>query len=144
MADTESRKAYSFVSLLGIREKDPIAVAKRVERGFSFGAFVRLRKETHFSMQDLARAASIKTRTLQRRKATGRFEPEESDRLLRVSRIFGKALQLFEGDSEAARRWLSTPLRSLAGRKPISLAKTEPGAREVEHLIDRLENGVLV
>ena len=57
-------------------------------------------------------------------------------------RVLGKALELFEGDSRAAERWLSSPKAGLGGAVPSELAKTEAGAREVEALIGRLEHGV--
>ena len=60
-----------------------------------------------------------------------------------MSRIFGRALELFEGDAEAARQWLATPQGALGGERPMVLAKTDLGAREVEALVERLEHGVL-
>ena len=57
-------------------------------------------------------------------------------------RVFGKALELFEGDARAAERWLSSPRRALGGATPLELARTEDGAGEVEALIGRLEHGV--
>lgn len=55
--------------------------------------------------------------------------------------VFEKAVELFEGDVEAARRWLNTPNKALADTSPAKKAETESGAREVEHLIGRLEHG---
>ena len=135
--------SYGYLSLLGLRPRDPIQVSKRVERGLAFQALERFQKNTGLSTSDLADVVVIKMRTLQRRKEQGRLEPEESDRLMRVSRIFGKALELFEGNSEAARQWLFTRQRALGGERPMVLARTDLGAREVEALIDRLEHGVL-
>lgn len=133
----------TFAELLGIRARDPITLADRVQHGFRFAALEILRKKTHLPTQVLADAVSINPRTLQRRKKEGRFEPEESDRLLRFSRVVGKAIDLYEGDADEARRWLSAASEALGGRRPIDLVRTDPGAREVEALIDRLETGVL-
>ncbi len=91
----------------------------------------------------LGELVQIAPRTLSRRKEEGRLQPDESDRLLRVSRLVGRALELFEGDLETARKWLSTPLRSLRGKAPLELVKTEVGAQEVEALIGRLEHGII-
>ena len=55
--------------------------------------------------------------------------------------VFGRALDLFEGDSRAVERWLSSPRRALGGAVPSELAKTEEGARGVEAPIGRLEDG---
>ena len=72
--------------------------------------------------------------------ATARVE--ESDRLVRASRVFGRALELFEGDDEQTRRWLTTPATALGGRTPFDLARSEVGGKEVETLIGRLEHGI--
>jgi len=135
--------SYRYVSLLGIRQQDPLLIVKRVKRGLTFQAFERFQRNTKLSTADVAEAVAISMRTLHRRKEQGRLEPDESDRLVRFSRIFGRTLQLFEGNLDTARRWLSTPIDALGGERPIALAKTDVGAREVEALIDRLEQGVL-
>ena len=48
-----------------------------------------------------------------------------------------------EGDYQGAREWLETPIPALANQRPLDLARTEPGAREVEDLIGRIEHGVV-
>jgi putative toxin-antitoxin system antitoxin component (TIGR02293 family) len=90
----------------------------------------------------LADLLLIPPRTLQRRRAGGRLEPDESDRLLRLSRIYGRALELFEGDNRAALQWLQSPVVGLGGETPLMLSRSEPGAQEVERLVARLEYGV--
>jgi putative toxin-antitoxin system antitoxin component (TIGR02293 family) len=70
----------------------------------------------------------MKLRTLHRRKQQGRLAPNESDRVLRVSRVFGKAVELFEGDAEAGRRWFSTPAKPPGGERPVTLAQTDLGS----------------
>ena len=61
---------------------------------------------------------------------------------MRASRIFARALSLFEGDRDAAKHWLSEPQRALGGEVPLAVARTEVGGLEVERLIGRLEHGV--
>lgn len=134
---------YSFVLLVGLRSQDPFYIFRRVEKGLAFTALERFQRNSGLSTGDLAEAVVIKLRTLHRRKEQGRLEPDESDRLLRVSRVFGRALELFEGNAESARQWLATRQNALGGERPMVLAKTDIGAREVEALVDRLEHGVL-
>lgn len=93
-------------------------------------------------MSRLASIIGIPERTLARRKASGKLTPEESERLLRISAVFEDAVNLFEGDVSAAVNWLTTPRKALGDRPPLSYARTEPGAREVENLIGRLEHGI--
>ncbi len=142
-AKTGRPRLYLYVSLLGLRPSNPIDILKRLKGGLSFQTLERFQKNTQFSTSDLADLVAIKKRTLHRRKEQGRLDPEESDRLLRVSRVFAKAQELFEGDAQAAGRWFYTPAKALGGERPIALAGTDLGSREVEALIDRLEHGVL-
>ena len=60
-----------------------------------------------------------------RRKRERRLHADESDRLLRASRMFGKALALFEGDRDAANEWLATAQPALGGTAPLDLASSE-------------------
>ncbi len=135
--------AYRFVGLVGLRSQNPLDISRRVAKGLPCTALERFQRNSGLSLGDVAAAAVISLSTLHRRKRERRLEPQESDRLLRVSRVFGRALELFEGDAAAARRWLATPQRALAGERPLDLARTDVGAREVEALVERLEHGVL-
>ena len=134
---------YLYVSLVGLKDMEPIKIVGKIAQGLTFQSLVRFQENTLFSTKDIADLVAIPQRTLNRRKAAGRLDPEESDRLLRVTRVFAKALELFEGDASAARNWFHTPVRALGGERPIRLARSDLGSREVEALIDRLEHGVL-
>ena len=132
----------TYAELLGLRTTAPLQVAERVREGLHYTAFERFRRHAAVSAGELATLVRIPARTLARRKTTGRLEPEESDRLVRLARVFAHALALFEGNAEATRRWLATPLDVLGGAAPLRTATTDPGAREVEALIGRLEHGI--
>ena len=113
-----------------------------MREGFSYSALERFRRTAALSAVAVAELLQIPPRTFHRRKEEGRLRPDESDRLLRFSRLFGKTLELFEGDVDAARAWLSSPLAALGGARPIELAQTEPGTGDVDDLIGRLEHGI--
>lgn len=90
----------------------------------------------------LATMIGIPERTLARRKTAGRLAPGESERLLRIANLFERCVELFDGDVAAAVNWLTTPNQALHQEAPLTAARTEFGAREVEDLIGRLEHGV--
>ena len=133
---------HSYVVLLGLETFDIPALLKTVERGFVYRTFERFQRNICLPFEQVTALVGIPRRTLTRRKREGRFLPDESDRLLRASRLFGRTLELFEGDREAATEWLTTAQTGLGGALPIDLARTDVGAREVETLIGRLEHGV--
>lgn len=142
-ARSESPKLHgNYKELLGLRAENNLAVVEHVERGLQFNSVERLRQEMDLSAKDMAELLQIKFRTFLRRKEEGRLHPDESDRVIRASRLFGRALDLFDGNAEAAKSWLLGPQRALGGAVPLEIARTEVGAREVERLIGRLEQGV--
>ena len=133
---------HDYAKLIGVKAKNPVDLVKHVEKGLAFTAVEALQEEMDLATKEMAKLLDIKFRTFLRRKETGRLQPAESDRLLRTSRLFARAKDLFEGDQEAARGWLLNPQRALGGAIPLEIAKTEVGAREVENIIGRLEQGV--
>ena len=133
---------HSYVALLGLRTFDTAGLLERVKEGLSYHAWVRLKSSTKLSSEALRTVVDISPRTLSRRKKEGRFQPDESDRLLRATRVYASAVSLFEGDADAARLWLTRAQQALGGDAPIEYAATEVGAREVEDLIGRLEYGI--
>ena len=136
--------AYTYAALLGLRSYDLPYLLKCVQQGLSFSTLEHLRRSLGMSWEDLGQLLAIPSRTLTRRKSEGRFQPDESDRILRATRLYAKALELFEGDPQSASRWLSSSQLALGGLTPLDLARSELGAREVESLLDRLEQGVFV
>ena len=131
-----------YETLLGLHCANLAEAVRKVEAGLPYRALRRLQQHLAISLAQLAALIHMSERTLARRRKTRRLSQEESDRLLRAARIFGRARDLFEGDLEAARRWAATPSPALGGATPLEFAGTEIGAREVENLIGRLEHGV--
>jgi putative toxin-antitoxin system antitoxin component (TIGR02293 family) len=136
------RDGHYYVALFGLRRYDALHVMEQIRRGFAYSAFERFQRNTELPYRVLAEAAEIPERTLARRKESGRLEPDESDRLARLSRVVARAIELFEGDVEDARDWLTNPVTALGGRTPLEFASMDAGAIEVEHLIGRLEQGI--
>lgn len=108
-------------------------------QGVPRSAFDRLRADLGVSNEEMADVLGIPTRTLARR--TERFKADESERLLRLSAVWAKALDVLEEPS-AARLWMNRPKRALGGLSPLRCCDTEFGAREVEALLGRIEHGV--
>jgi len=136
------RSENSYVELLGMKTVTFPALLREVEKGLPYRAYERLSHSLGATADDLSRLVGIPRRTLVRRKTEGRFSPEESDRLLRTARVLARAIDLFEGNRSAALEWLSEPQPALGGLIPLDLVRTEVGARKVEALTVRLEQGV--
>jgi len=87
-------------------------------------------------------ALVIPRRTLTHRRA--RREPlsrDESDRVVRVARVVALCEEVF-GERERGWRWLRDVKRQFQGRAPLDLLVTEAGARLVEELLYRIDEGM--
>ena len=133
---------HAYVILLGLEQFDFPDLIDRIAKGLPFSAFERLQRNTGFSTETLLQLLQIPRRTLTRRKTSGRLSADESERLVRLARVYGRALYLFDGDPDAAKSWLEDAQLAFGGTTPMEMIKTDIGAQEVERLIGQLEHGV--
>ena len=116
--------------------------AERIEAikaGLPYSVFLELADDLAISSAQLTRIIQVAPRTLQRRKAAGTFEPDESDRLYRIVRLTARAREALGASGP---HWLTTPKQAFGGKAPLELADTEIGAWEVTQALGRLEHGV--
>jgi putative toxin-antitoxin system antitoxin component (TIGR02293 family) len=122
---------------------DNHAMVQRVEEGLPVMEVVKFGKQAGFTNDELARLINIPARTYARRIADkGRLKIHEGERAARLMRVFDYAKRLFVTD-ENTRGWFNAKLIVLGGRTPLEYAQTEPGAREIEAIIERIEDGVV-
>lgn len=86
----------------------------------------------------------IPARTLQhRRSRREKLTIEESDRVLRITRVLS-ATEATYGSRERALAWLRRPIPRLGNRSPLSLLKTDTGTRIVEETLIQIDEGMFV
>ena len=125
----------------GKKSMHPTELIQKIQKGLRFSELKTLQDTLHLPFEKLAAKLCISRSTLQRRKAAGRLSPDESDKVIRYSRLVRQAADFF-GDIEKARAWLKHPQYGLGGAIPLDYARTEAGAREVEDLLGRMKYGV--
>ena len=114
-----------------------------IKEGLPFDRFEALKKLMGASTEDLRGLLGIPSSTLSRRRRDGRLGRDESERLIRIARMLEHAVRTF-GSLEEARAWIREPQYVFGERTPFEVADTEPGAREVERLLGRIEHGITV
>jgi putative toxin-antitoxin system antitoxin component (TIGR02293 family) len=118
-------------AVLGIieRQLDPTVIQRLFDMGLT-------RDEVH--------PLIIPARTLQHRRSRNeRLTVEESDRVIRALRVFSATECVYES-RERALQWLRRPNPRLNDRTPISLLKTDTGARIVEELLGQIDEGYFI
>lgn len=123
------------------KAKHPSDLIRQIQKGLRFSELETLQNSIDLPFEQLAAKLAISRSTLQRRKAAGRLSPDESDKVMRLSRLLEHATKVF-GDVEKARAWLKHPQYGLGGAVPLDYAETEIGAREVDNLLGRIDYGV--
>ena len=119
----------------------PHELIRSIREGLRFRELETLQKDIDLPLEQLAGKLAISRSTLQRRKLAGRLSPDESDKVVRFSRLLEHAAKVF-GSLDNARGWLKYPQRGLGGAVPLDYAETEIGAREVDNLIGQIDYGV--
>ena len=123
------------------KAKHPTELIRQIQKGLRFSELQTLQNSLDLPFEQLAAKLCISRSTLHRRKAAGRLSPDESDKVMRLSRLLDHAAKVF-GDVEKARAWLKFPQVGLGGAVPLDYAQTEVGAREVDDLLGRIDYGV--
>ena len=123
------------------KAKHPTELIRLIQKVLPFSDLKVLQGSIDMPFEQLAAKLSISRSTLQRRRAAGRLSPDESDKVMRFSRLLEHATNVF-GDIEKARAWLKFPQHGLGGAVPLDYAETEVGAREVDNLLGRIDYGV--
>ena len=123
------------------KAKHPTELIRQIQKGLRFSELQTLQNSLDLPFEQLAAKLCISRSTLHRRKAAGRLSPDESDKVMRLSRLVDHAAKVF-GDVEKARAWLKFPQVGLGGAVPLDYAQTEVGAREVDDLLGRIDYGV--
>jgi len=122
--------------------KKPDDLAQLVREGLPATSIRVLAQKLDLGSTTLSRKLGIPLRTLTRRLSKGsRLTAAESDRTVRLARVFADAVEMI-GDENKAAEWLQTPNRALGGERPFDQLDTDVGARTVEDVLGRIAYGV--
>lgn len=124
-------------------ERDKPALIATIKKGLPADRIEKLKALLDMPIGDLLELLSIPSSTFSRRRRQGELTRDESERVYRMAHLLLRATDLF-GSLEEARIWLKRPQYALGGVPPLDFADTEPGAREVEDLLGRIDHGIPV
>jgi putative toxin-antitoxin system antitoxin component (TIGR02293 family) len=129
------------IASLDIKTETTDQMIQRLKEGFPPESFDMLRKRLNISDNALSKIVQIPKRTLDRRRHSGKFRTDESERIFRIAQVYDMAENVF-GRAQKAEKWLKKPARGLGGKTPLEYADTNLGATEVINLLGRIEYGV--
>lgn len=128
--------------VLGRAIRKPDDLARLVREGLPASTVTALAQKLRIGNSVLSEKLGIPQRTLTRRLSQrSLLTPAESDRTVRVARVYANAVEMI-GDPEKAIEWLRTPNRALGGEKPLDQLDTDVGAQMVDDVLGRIAYGV--
>jgi putative toxin-antitoxin system antitoxin component (TIGR02293 family) len=128
--------------VLGKAISKPDDLARLVREGLPAATVTALARKLDIGNSMLSQKLGIPQRTLTRRLSQrSLLTPAESDRTVRVARVYANAVEMI-GDPEKAIEWLRTPNRALGGERPLDQLDTDVGAQMVDDVLGRIAYGV--
>ena len=115
-------------------------LAKVVSSRIPLKSLQFVQKQGFFSDAEIQRFIIPARTRRHRQEKNERLTVEESDRLVRLTRIQALAEDVF-GETQHANAWLREPLSELSGQAPLDLAQTEAGARLIEQILAKIDWG---
>jgi putative toxin-antitoxin system antitoxin component (TIGR02293 family) len=114
---------------------------REIERGLPLSTLEEFSTYSGIAVKDFLEVV-IPARTLKhRRQKKESLNLDESDRLVRVARLYELAVKVF-GDPDKARRWLTKPKMRFDERTPLSMMHTGLGGQGVEEMLYQIDEGV--
>ncbi len=101
-----------------------------------------LMSTTGLTLSEASSLLHISERTLHRYKANTILNPEISERILEIARIYTRGAQVL-GTLDRFKEWVIFPSWALGDRTPLSYLDTSIGVKLVEDELGRIEHGVL-
>jgi putative toxin-antitoxin system antitoxin component (TIGR02293 family) len=123
--------------------KELTEIIEEIKTGYPVQRFEALKDSLGVSEQYLASVCGISLASLHRRKKSGSLTPDESEKVHRFEKLVKTAVEVLE-DKDAVIVWFNTPQIVLGGKKPIDFADTIPGSEEVERVLRRMEQGIIL
>jgi putative toxin-antitoxin system antitoxin component (TIGR02293 family) len=96
----------------------------------------------NISSLEMSKMLHTSDRTMRRYTSESVLNPEQSERLIELARLFAHGVDVF-GSSDRFRRWINGPVFSLGGQQPIDLLDTSIGISLVNDTLGRIEYGIV-
>ncbi len=137
------------IALLGLSQPDSLLdapndfdVVDMIRKGLTKKSLDQLMSHFDVNATEMAKMLHTSDRTMRRFSENSTLNPEQSERLIELAKIFAHGLEVF-GSAPRLRKWFSTEVRSLGGRRPIDLLDTSIGISMVNDTLGRIEHGIV-
>ncbi len=122
------------------RANEELAAVERAAGGLSPHDAERLRRTLAWSRPEMAAFLAITPGAYAYRVRKGALRPAEGERLARLARLLAEARRVLGGE-EGGVCWLTSPILSLGGLRPVELLASPGGYERVRNKLLQVEHG---
>ncbi len=112
-----------------------------IRKGLSKKQLDHLMTTTGLSLPEMARILHVSERTLHRYSADTMLNPDISERIFELARLYAKGVEVFS-DLNRFKIWMQFPSIALAQKAPLDFLDTSIGIKLLEEELGRIEHGV--
>jgi len=129
----EGRKGFSITDF-----SDFISV---IRKGVSKKAMDKLMEITGIAAKEMASIMRLSDRTLRRYNSQTLLNPEQSERVIELARLYSRGEQVF-GNLESFKEWMNSTVMALGNKKPKEFLDTSLGINILMDELGKIEHGI--
>ena len=126
---------------LGVKVRQEEDLIEQIHRGLPYKTLESVMERMEMEMAFVIAFLGVTARTLQRRQTENVLTREESDRVVRLAKLYERTVKVL-GDPSEARAWLHHRNITLGSKTPLEVMDTVIGEARVHALLGRIEQGV--
>ncbi len=136
-------RVFEFIGMISplvktTSESDLILI---IRKGLSKKHLETLMETTGLNLPAMALILHVSERTMHRYANNTLLNPEISERLLEIAKLYAKGQDVF-GSLDSFKQWMQYPVVALGHIKPLEFLDTSIGIRLLEDELGRIEHGI--
>lgn len=112
-----------------------------IRTGIPKKALDNLMDNTGITVPEISKIIRTSDRTLRRYGATQKLNPEQSERLIELARLYSRGEEVF-GTMENFKNWMSSTVIALGNKKPKEFLDTSIGIDLLMNELGKIEHGI--
>lgn len=137
------QQSLGGVKVLHHTVNDESDLYELTSKGITKESLVSLSELMSESLYTLAsKYLNLSYRSLQRRANDYIFDTRTSEQILRLSQLYTRGVEVFDGDADDFKMWLNTLSKPLGDIKPIEMLGNGFGIELVLEQLERMEYGI--
>lgn len=143
LPDLVFTRVFEFIGMISpivktTSESDLIPI---IRKGLSKKHLETLMETTGLNLSAMALILHVSERTMHRYANNTLLNPEISERLLEIAKLYAKGQDVF-GSLNSFKQWMQYPIVALGHKKPLEFLDTSIGIRLLEDELGRIEHGI--